>query len=464
MVSKMLGDVLTKVSEDNNAYRVKLRNLNKTIDEKTTALVGDIVTLSNYTIDFSSTLVSSKEKIVEPISKVIESYVIKDLRSVETVNEQFVDKINYKISQSNINSVEEKNNFIENLRALLNDKYLQIVNIKRVSFLNENNLNDDIENSINDFLSNLKIEQSVKNNLDDLIVSYKNSLYDNISLVLNEISNLYLKNFLDAIMDSANNSIDVNDNMNTDSFKPYMPEINPNLNVEIPNIPEVPLTPDELEPSSYNLNEENKDAIPVIPDVPEIPAIPDVINVPEVPIISDEKTDDASSLMDIPSISPIEVDEPKKEEAIKKTYDVDEILKIAKSPVVTMPTEEKNSENEYLNVSQIAPSLETESFNSEFDEKEIVEEMISRLNKRLAIINERTEKYNEEKRKLKEDETFVNDLIESSNNKHEQLDKFEEELNAKEKEIGEKQKELDKKINDVLPFADAIMKTDKKED
>ena len=38
--------------------------------------------------------------------------------------------------------------------------------------------------------------------------------------------------------------------------------------------------------------------------------------------------------------------------------------------------------------------------------------------------------------------------------------KFENELNEKEEELKRKKKELDKKINDVLPFADAIMKTE----
>ena len=89
--------------------------------------------------------------------------------------------------------------------------------------------------------------------------------------------------------------------------------------------------------------------------------------------------------------------------------------------------------------------------------------MISRLNNRLSIIKERQKKYDSEKQKLEEDEKFVNDLIETSNEKREQLDKFENELNEKEEELKRKKKELDKKINDVLPFADAIMKTENQE-
>mgnify|MGYP006998490749 FL=1 len=87
-MSKLLSSVLDRVSEDNNEYRKDLRILNNLIDEKTTALVGDVVTLSNYTADFSNTISVAKEKLVNPISRVVESYVIKDLRSVEAVNEQ----------------------------------------------------------------------------------------------------------------------------------------------------------------------------------------------------------------------------------------------------------------------------------------------------------------------------------------------------------------------------------------
>ena len=91
-MSKILNSVLEKVSENNNEYRALLRDLNVKIDEKTTAFVGDVVTASGYTVDFSNAITSAKEKIVNPVSRIVESYVIKDLRSVETVNEQFVEK------------------------------------------------------------------------------------------------------------------------------------------------------------------------------------------------------------------------------------------------------------------------------------------------------------------------------------------------------------------------------------
>lgn len=452
MVSKLLSSILDKVSEDNNTYRMKLRNLNKTIDEKTTTLVGDVVTLSNYTVDFSNAVTNAKDKLVNPISRIIESYVIRDLRSVETVNEQFVDKINDKIDGASINTSLEKDNFIQSLNSLLNDKYLEIVKIKRIDFLNDG-ANEDVEAAINDFVSYLKASASFDDqSLEDLIIAYKNNLYDVISVTLNEISKLYLDNFVSEIISSLNVSLDINgpedkSYLNDDSFKPYIPDINPVLETEIPPVPEVPVISEpeipEVPTIMTEFNEESQSVIPPVPNIPEI------------------EEESKVTPMDIPPIAPIEIVEEKNVDDTKKPYDVEEILKIAKSPVVTMPVQEKK--NEYLSVSPIISKEESDTFDSEFDEKEIVEEMIARLTKRLATINERQEKYNEEKRKLEDDESFVNDLISSSNTKKEELDKFEEELNNKEKEIEEKQRELDKKINDVLPFADAIMKSENNE-
>lgn len=451
-MSKLLSSVLDKISEDNNTYRMELRDLNKKIDEKTTALVGDVVTLSNYTVDFSNAVTNAKEKLVNPISRIIESYVIKDLRSVETVNEQFVDKINDKIENSNINNSEDRDNFIKNLNSLLNDKYLEIVKIKRVDFLNINSTNDEVENCVIDFVNYLKSSATFDNSkLEELMNSYKSSLYSVISQTLSNISNIYLNNFVNEISSALNISLDTNDlNIDTysneETFKPYIPDINPVPEIEIPTVPEVP-----------NFSEPE---VPNIPDVVEDKK-EDVVDVPLVPPIPDNI--EMAPPMDVPKIAPIEINIDKKEEETKKTYDVEEILKIAKSPVVTMPKEEKKDSNDYLSVSLIENREEIDSFDSEFNEQEIVEEMIKRLTKRLSLINERQEKYYEEKRKLQEDESFVNDLIESSNRKRKELDDLEEELNNKEEEIKEKQKELDKKINDVMPFANAIMKTNDEE-
>lgn len=468
-MSKLLNSVLDKVSENNNEYRSILRALNSTIDEVTTSLVGDVVTLSSYTADFSNTLSESKEKLVNPISRIIESYVIKDLRSVETVNEQFVEKINDKLENADIKSKEEKDSFANSLNNLLNDKYLEIVKIKRIDFFNPAGVNENIEEAIDGFVSYLNgVATFNQESLNTLINDYKSKIYGQVKSALEKISNLYLNNFVSEVSSSLNAAIDYdydNDNVKKevkDDFKPFIPEINP--------IPET-VVPDA----------------PVIPEIPEVPIMPEVKeqsnNIPEINIedeeknipissINEEKKDDNFSF-DIPSIPEVtdikpatqfEIKEDKKEETSKRPYDVEEILKIAKSPIVSMPEMKKeepiSTKDEYVPVSPITEEKETETMESEFNEKEIVEEMIRRLTNRLNDINERTSKYESEKEKLEEDESFVNDLIKSSNEKKEQLDKFESELEEKEKELDERQKELDKKINDVMPFANAVLKSE----
>lgn len=451
-MSKLLNSVLDRVSENNNEYRSILRALNSTIDEVTTSLVGDVVTLSSYTADFSNTLSESKEKLVNPISRIIESYVIKDLRSVETVNEQFVEKINDKLENADIKSKEEKDSFANSLNNLLNDKYLEIVKIKRIDFFNPAGVNENIEETIDGFVSYLNgVATFNQESLNTLINDYKSKIYKQVKSALEKISNLYLNNFVSEVSSSLNAAIDYdNDSVKEevkDDFKPFIPDINP--------------IPEAVVPEA-----------PVIPEIPEVPVMPEVKeqsdNIPEINIKDEEKKDDNFSL-DIPTIpevtdvkpvTPVEI----KEEPSKRPYDVEEILKIAKSPIVSMPEMKKeepiSTKDEYVPVSPITEEKETETMESEFNEKEIVEEMIRRLTNRLNDINERTSKYESEKEKLEEDESFVNDLIKSSNDKKEELDKFESELDAKEKELDERQKELDKKINDVMPFANAVLKTE----
>lgn len=451
-MSKLLNSVLDRVSENNNEYRSILRALNSTIDEVTTSLVGDVVTLSSYTADFSNTLSESKEKLVNPISRIIESYVIKDLRSVETVNEQFVEKINDKLENADIKSKEEKDSFANSLNNLLNDKYLEIVKIKRIDFFNPAGVNENIEEAIDGFVNYLNGAATFnQESLNTLINDYKSKIYKQVKSALEKISNLYLNNFVSEVSSSLNAEIDYdNDSVKEevkDDFKPFIPDINP--------------IPEAVVPEA-----------PVIPEIPEVPVMPEVKeqsdNIPEINTKDEEKKDDNFSL-DIPTIpevtdvkpvTPIEI----KEEPSKRPYDVEEILKIAKSPIVSMPEMKKeepiSTKDEYVPVSPITKEKETETMESEFNEKEIVEEMIRRLTNRLNDINERTSKYESEKEKLEEDESFVNDLIKSSNDKKEELDKFESELDAKEKELDERQKELDKKINDVMPFANAVLKTE----
>ncbi len=467
-MSKLLNSVLDRVSENNNEYRSILRALNSTIDEITTSLVGDVVTLSSYTADFSNTLSESKEKLVNPISRIIESYVIKDLRSVETVNEQFVEKINDKLENADIKSKEEKDSFANSLNTLLNDKYLEIVKIKRVDFFNPAGVNENIEEAIDNFVSYLNgVATFGQEGLNKLIDDYKAKIYGQVRSALEKISNLYLNNFVSEVSSSLNAAIDYdNDSVKEevkDDFKPFIPEINPVPEAVVPEAP----------------------VIPEIPEVPEIPAVEQLdLSTSEIktedmdktmPISPmNEKNINNNSSFDIPTIpenddvkpatQPEIKEEKNGEELTKRPYDVEEILKIAKSPIVTIPEVKKedtvSEKDEYVPISPIIEEKETETMESEFNEKEIVEEMIRRLTNRLNDINERTSKYDDEKKKLEEDEAFVNDLIKSSNDKKEELDRFESELDEKEKELDERQKELDKKINDVMPFANAVLKSE----
>ena len=461
-MSKLLNSVLDKVSENNNEYRSILRALNSTIDEVTTSLVGDVVTLSSYTADFSNTLSESKEKLVNPISRIIESYVIKDLRSVETVNEQFVEKINDKLENADIKTKEEKDSFANSLNNLLNDKYLEIVKIKRIDFFNPAGVNENIEETIDSFVSYLnEIATFNKSNLDTLIKDYKLKIYKQVKSTLEKINNLYLNNFVNGVSKALNSAIDYDNNPikeTSDDFKPFIPEINPVPEVVVHDahvIPEIP------EVSDF---EETAQKDNVIDEIKE--------NMNMTSSISKDDLNNNLSL-EIPTIPEVEdilptkkeaVEETKNEEVSKRPYDVEEILKIAKSPIVSMPEMKKeepiSTKDEYVTVSPITQEKETETMESEFNEKEIVEEMIRRLTNRLNDINERTSKYEAEKEKLEEDETFVNDLIKSSNDKKEELDKFESELNNKEQDLNERQKELDKKINDVMPFANAVLKSE----
>lgn len=470
-MSKLLSSVLDRISENNNEYRTILRNLNSSIDEKTTSLVADVVTMSSYTADFSNTLAIAKEKLSNPISRIIESYVIKDLRSVETVNEQFIDKINDKLENEKIESVEEKNAFVENLNHLLNNKYLEIVKIKRTNFIGEDGKNDSIESAVQEFydyiMSNSKIDEV---NLQKLLNDYKSSLYELINKSLVRISDLYLNNFVSEVSSSLNAAIDFEPSSTLsekhDDFKPFIPEMN---TISTNDVTPTAISEDDLERNVQKPFISLKD----IPNGPEVSdnAIDNDLTV-EIPKVELPQTpqipnDDSEVLREIPEIKPsnqaVSSLDEEKEDAHRRPYDVEEILKVAKSPIISISKEESHNEKvktPYVPVTPIMEEKETETMESEFNEKEIVEEMIRRLTNRLNEINERTSKYESEKEKLEEDEAFVNDLIKSSNEKKEELDRFESELNEKEKELDERQKELDKKINDVMPFANAVLKSE----
>lgn len=466
-MSKIQNSILDNISENNNDYRVELRNLNNKIDESTTAMVGDIVSLSEYKLDFSNAIASAKDELVSKISRIIESCVIRDLRGVESVNEQFLDKINDKLENADVQNDKEKEEFVKGLNTLLGDKYLEIVKIKRIEFFDEDGTNQEIENVINDYKDNLIKGNNIDElKLSDLLSSYKTGLYQDILKSFSKINSLYQNNFVNGITNALSSAIDyvnkpVVDTTDEDMFKPYIPDINPVGKIDIPIIPEIPVETENV--VSSNINNESQSEIPAFTEHP-------FLDIPEIPVIPQEELKDDDSSISDEEIKPI-IDEPiasfekvpnmdMAEDNSKKSYDVEEILKIAKSPVASMPIPELN-EFGYEKLEPIKEDTDSDTLDSEFNEEEIVNEMINRLNNRLLEIKTRQDNYLSEKNQLDEDESFVNDLIASSNNKKDELDKFELELDEKEKELNEKEKELQQKINNVLPFANAVLQADK---
>lgn len=426
-MNNKLNNVLEHVSERNNEYRIELRTLKNEIDEKATSIIGDVVTLSNYTLDFSSAISSVKENLVEPISKEIESYALKDLRNVESVNEQFIEKINDKIEATPINSTDEKEKFIENLNGLLNDKYLQIVKIKRTDFLDGNGKNAEVERIIEDFINELRVRGSYdENGLLSIFNTFKDNVYFMIKTTIDKINTLYLNNFVSEIS-SALSSINLYDDSS---------------NEESTNVQSAP---------SFE--------IPELNEIPEVPNIPLTQDIPEVPLVDETNTLNSVDInpMDIEPIAPIEVKEEKSlvSEKPKHSYDVEEILKIAKSPVVSISQDNLNKKEDAVDKRSSLSSIE-----AEFNEHEVVEEMIRRLSNRLKDIDNRQANLDEAKVKNESDEKFVNDLIKNAEAKNEELNEFEKSLNEKEKELDEKQKELEEKIRNVMPFANAVLNTE----
>ena len=423
-MSKLLNSTLEKVSENNNDYRKDLRALNNQIDERTTALIGEVVTLSNYTLDFTNAINISKENLVNPILRVIESYAIKDLRSVEEINEKFIEKINDKIENTEINSDSAKEQFISTIDSLLNSKYLEIININRVTFIDENG-NSDIERILNDFVSYLLANGKYDElSLNSLMNTYRNDIYSMISKTLSGINKLYQDNFIGEVKSDLRVALKDEDILanSEDEFKPYIPDINPIPTINIPEVPKFDETPilNNVEPvfDSSKFNEysgETKEGEPIA----------------------------------------VEEEKPKEEKqyTYQKPYDVEEILKIAKSPIVS-------NENAYVKP-EVKEEKQEETVEIEYNERELVEEMIRRFTKRLELIDERQEKYDQDNESVSHDEAFVNDLIDSAKKKKEELDSFEKELDEKERELNEKEIDLEKKINNVLPFAKAVMENDK---
>ena len=334
---------------------------------------------------------------------------------------------------------------------MLNEKYLEIVKIKRVPYIKEDETNSDIESSITEFINTVVGSNIDNSKKEELINSYKNELYGIIKTSLNKISNLYLNNFVDGVSSSLNQAIDYDDRKEEvkekEEYKPFIPNIAPINQV-----------------SDNNIEKEVK-----APTINEIKKVEEAIQNVQKPliVINEDTLPKLAEFVPpvLPSIKKKEEAKEKKEDNVsaKKSYDVEEILKIAKSPVVADVPEVKEEKKETKLYDSVKPISIVNDIKDDvtFDEKQIVEEMIRRLSNRLKEIDSRETKCKEEEEAVSEDEAFVNDLIDSADKKKVELDEFEKSLDDKEAELKEKEKELKSKIDSIMPFANAVLENDK---
>lgn len=86
-----------------------------------------------------------------------------------------------------------------------------------------------------------------KSNLDTLIKDYKLKIYKQVKSTLEKINNLYLNNFVNGVSKALNSAIDYDNNPikeTSDDFKPFIPEINPVPEVVVPDAPVIPEIPE----------------------------------------------------------------------------------------------------------------------------------------------------------------------------------------------------------------------------
>ena len=319
-------------------------------------------------------------------------------------------------------------------------------------YIKEDGTNSDVESSITEFINTVAGNNVENTKKEELVNSYKNDLYGVIKSSLNKISNLYLNNFVDGVSSSLNQAIDYDDRKEEvkekEEYKPFIPNIAPFNQVSDSNIEKEVKAPaiDEIKKVEETIQNVQKPLIIINEDT--LPKLAEFV--PPV----------------LPSIKKKEEAKEKKEETVsaKKSYDVEEILKIAKSPVVAdIPTLKEEKKEETQTYDSVKPiSIENDVKDDvTFDEKQIVEEMIRRLSSRLKEIDSRETKCKEEEEAVSEDEAFVNDLIDSADKKKVELDEFEKSLDDKEAELKEKEKELKSKIDSIMPFANAVLENDK---
>lgn len=410
-MNDILQNLQEKISESNNQYRDILQRTKNSIENRTTVLVGGLVTLSNYESDFNDLTIKSKEMLSDKIFKVIEAYCVKDLRNVDNVNEQFIKKINDKLNKVELDTDDERQKFVDSLKKLLFEKYLDIVNIKRIPFFQENDDNKDIEDIVNMYTNSLE-ETNLYNDekLAALFFEYKEDIYKAIKSDIEDLNKLFINNFITEIEValSDNNTIKQETEISNKTFD----EVQQDFYEEMPKIDEIP------EPIIYKPEESffEEKVEPVI----------------EQPIIEEIKQ---------PVIE--EIEKP----AYKSNVKIDDIFELTK------PKEVSNT----ISIPRSEISIKEET---SVDEDELVGAMIDRLTSRLEKVNQKEKEVEEERKRIKEDEKFLEELSDSTDKKAVSLDEKEQFLREKDIELKEKEKVLNEKLNAVLPFANAVLKSE----
>ncbi len=408
-MNDILQELQEKISESNNQYRDILLRTKNSIENRTTVLVGGLVTLSNYESDFNELTIKTKEMISDKIIKVVESYCVKDLRNVDDVNEQFIKKINDKLNKVELDTTEDKLKFVDSLKKLLFDKYLEIVNIKRIPFFQENDDNTEIENIVNLFTNYLE-ETNLYNGekLSALFFEYKEDTYKAIKNDFEDLNKLYINNFITEIEVALTQE---------DTVKPVVEE-------------------------NYIAEEEKNDFLGPLPKIEEpLPVVEEPL-----PIIEEQKVEIEEIPKPIIEEEPLEIKEEKP--IFKSNANIDDIFELTKpkspSNTISIPKSDILSKEEI-----------------QVDEDELVNAMIDRLTKRLDKVNEKEKAIEEEKVRIVEDEKFLEELVESTDKKALALEEKEKQLREKDIELKEKEKTLSEKLNSILPFANAVLKSGK---
>ena len=415
-MNDILQGLQEKISESNNQYRDILQKTKNSVENRTTVLVGGLVTLSNYESDFNDLTIKTKEMVSDKINKVIESYFVKDLRNVDDVNEQFIKKINDKLNKVELDTEDERQKFIDSLKKLLFEKYLGIVNIKRIPFFQENDDNKDIEDIVNMYTNSLE-ETNLYNEekLAALFFEYKEDIYKAIKSDLEDLNKLFINNFITEIEVALSDDTPAKQDIEISNKMPE--EVQPDLYEELPTFEE-PKIEEIPESITYDTPE------PFFEEKVEPIVKPPIIEEIEKPVIE-------------------EIEKP----SYKSNVKIDDIFELTK------PKEINNSisvpRSEISNKEDISA-----------DEDELVGAMIDRLTARLDKVNEKEKEVEEERQRIGEDEKFLEELAESTDKKALALDEKEKFLREKDIELKEKEKVLNEKLNTVLPFANAVLKSE----